>query len=132
MNDRLRELLNPVVEVCGECTEELKGYMKCGMCGRDLYSYEGKIYECPICGNFYCSECWNKMEGHEIYTGTIKTWFEKRNYGFIKSKKFREDIFIHADDAAFRPEEGEKVEFEVENTKRGPRARKIRKIGERG
>ncbi len=67
------------------------------------------------------------MEGHEIYKGVIKRWFEKRNYGFIKSKKFRKDVFIHADDADFIPEVGEKVEFEVEDTDRGPRARKIRK-----
>jgi len=127
MNDRLRELLNPVVGLCRDCEEEIKDKMKCSMCGKDLFSYEGKVYECPICGNFYCSECWEKMEGHEIYRGVIKRWFEKRNYGFIKSKKFRKDVFIHADDADFVPEVGEKVEFEVEDTDRGPRARKIRK-----
>jgi len=129
MNDRLRELLNPTVAgVCRDCEDELKDKMKCGMCGRDLFSYEGKVYECPICGNFYCSECWDKMEGKETYTGTVKIWFERRNYGFIKSRKFKEDIFIHADDASFVPGGGEKVKFEVENTERGPRARKVRKI----
>ncbi len=127
MNNKLRDLLNPAVVVCGECTDELREYMKCSMCEKDLVSYEGKVYECPICGNLYCSECWNKLEGNEVHRGTIKIWFEKRNYGFIKSKKFKDDIFIHADDANFTPKEREKVEFEIEITKRGPRARKISK-----
>jgi len=129
MNDKLKELLNPTVAgVCRDCEDELKDKMKCSMCGKDLYPYEGKVYECPICGNLYCSECWDRMEGKDVHRGTIKIWFEKRNYGFIKSGKFREDIFVHADDTPFTPREGEKVEFEVENTKRGLRARKIRRL----
>ncbi|MEA2054808.1 MAG: cold shock domain-containing protein [Candidatus Thermoplasmatota archaeon] len=127
MNDKLRELLSPDTGICKGCADELKDEMKCCMCGRNLLSYKGKVFECPVCKNFYCSECWDEMEGKEIYKGTIKTWFDKRNYGFIKSRKLEDDIFIHADDTDFTPEEGEKVEFEIEKTKKGPRARKIRK-----
>ncbi len=55
----------------------------------------GKIYECPLCEKFYCEECWDEY-GEKKFKGKIKVWFEKRNYGFIQSKKLRKDIFCTA------------------------------------
>jgi cold shock CspA family protein len=66
------------------------------------------------------------MEGWERFTGKITTWFNERKYGFIRSRKLGKEVFVHADDLDFEPQEGTKVIFEVEKTPKGLRARRIR------
>jgi len=126
MDDKVRRFLNPAEACCPECTDELREAMVCGRCGKNLYGYPGPVYECPLCEAFYCRECWGKTGEGERFTGKITTWFSRRNYGFIRSRRFSDDIFVHADDLDFDPLEGKKVSFEVEETSKGLRARRIR------
>ena len=63
--------------------------------------------------------------------GTVTKWLEGRGYGFIKCEDGKE-IFVHNSDIQGKSSlgEGEKVEFEVIDKGRGPRAVKVKPISE--
>ena len=64
--------------------------------------------------------------------GTVKWFNESRGYGFISHEDGRE-IFVHyssiEDDGFKTLHEGDSVEFELEDSPRGPRAIHVRKVG---
>lgn len=62
--------------------------------------------------------------------GTVKRWLTGRGYGFIEPDEGGEDIFLHHSElqGVDTVEEGQKVEFEVQTTEKGPRAVKVRLI----
>ena len=55
--------------------------------------------------------------------GILKTWKDGRGFGFIKPEGSHEDVFIHYFNlkGAFALLKGQRVEFDVEDTYRGPR-----------
>jgi CspA family cold shock protein len=59
--------------------------------------------------------------------GTVKRWLLGRGYGFIKPDEGEDDVFVHHSEieGAFELKEGQRVEFEVEDTYKGPRAVKV-------
>lgn len=64
----------------------------------------------------------------ERIQGTVK-WFNRtKGYGFIQ-REGGDDVFVHysaIQDAGFRTlEEGERVEFTIENTPKGPQAANV-------
>lgn len=66
----------------------------------------------------------NLKGGKGMKKGIVKSWICDRGYGFIKTKNENETVFVHRADlrGAAYLREGEKVEFQVEKTKRGPKA----------
>jgi len=66
-----------------------------------------------------------------VTKGTVVRWLSGRGYGFIKCEDGKE-IFVHNSDIQGKSmlREGEKVEFEVTDTDRGPRAVKVKPISE--
>ena len=65
--------------------------------------------------------------------GKVKMFNKEKGYGFIRSEDGT-DVFFHYSalvmDAYKTAEEGELVEFDVENSDRGLRASNVRKIAE--
>jgi cold shock CspA family protein len=62
--------------------------------------------------------------------GTVTSWVCDRGYGFIETKKDNDRVFVHRSDlvnAAYL-QEGEKVQFEVEETKQGLKATNVKPI----
>ena len=63
--------------------------------------------------------------------GTIKWFNEKKGFGFI-SKEDGSDVFVHYTGIVgngFRTlKEGQRVEFEIESSDKGPRAVSVRAI----
>jgi CspA family cold shock protein len=59
--------------------------------------------------------------------GTVKRWLLGRGYGFIKPDDDENEVFVHHSELTNAQElqEGQKVEFEVQATDRGPRAVKV-------
>lgn len=62
--------------------------------------------------------------------GTVKRWLMGRGYGFIEPEAGGEDIFVHYSEinGAYELKEGQKVEFEVQSTYKGPRAVNVKII----
>lgn len=65
-------------------------------------------------------------------TGTVKWFDERKGFGFITSED-GEDIFVHytsIQGEGFKNlNEGDQVEFEINETDRGPQASNVVKLG---
>ncbi len=54
--------------------------------------------------------------------GTVKFFNEEKGFGFIKPDDSQKDVFVHKSAVNGRIRENDIVEFEVEQTDRGPSA----------
>jgi CspA family cold shock protein len=64
-------------------------------------------------------------------TGTVNFFHDGRGYGFIDSDAADEDVFFHMDDVEGPDlQEGEEVEFEIEQRDKGPRAVNVTRTGD--
>ncbi len=65
-------------------------------------------------------------------TGTVKWFNEKKGFGFISPDNGGEDLFIHhsnIDAQGFRTlKEGQKVEFEMREGRKGPEATGVKAL----
>jgi CspA family cold shock protein len=62
--------------------------------------------------------------------GTIKWYNPRKGYGFIQGEDGK-DVFVHMTaipEGAGYLHEGDQVEYEVEETERGPNAKNIKKL----
>ena len=61
--------------------------------------------------------------------GTVKFFNNMKNYGFIEPDEGDEDLFVHRSDLeGTSVEEEDRVEFDVEEGEKGPKAVNVRKI----
>jgi len=62
--------------------------------------------------------------------GKVKKWLDDRGYGFISSEEHSSEIFVHSSNIEGKSalNEGEEVEFEIENSDKGPRAIKVKSV----
>jgi CspA family cold shock protein len=69
------------------------------------------------------------MRRKKVMTGTVKWFNNKKGYGFI-TKDDGEDVFVHysaIDMEGFKTlEEGQRVEFEIEQSEKGPQAVEVK------
>ena len=64
-------------------------------------------------------------------TGTVKKWMDRSGYGFITTTEGK-DVFVHSSAIQGKSslKEGEKVEFEIIETPRGPKALNVKSVSE--
>ena len=62
--------------------------------------------------------------------GKVKKWLDQRGFGFISSEEHSSEIFVHSSNIEGKSSltEGEEVEFEIENSDKGPRAIKVKPV----
>jgi len=70
------------------------------------------------------------MEVRLLHKGTVKRWLTGRGYGFIGVNGQETDVFVHNSDVEGRSSLsiGERVEFDIEETDRGPRAVNVQQV----
>jgi len=56
--------------------------------------------------------------------GEVKRWLDTRGYGFIEVEDQDDDVFVHHSElnGTYSLMRGQKVEFEIESSYKGPRA----------
>ncbi len=61
--------------------------------------------------------------------GTVAFFNDTGGYGFIETDESDEDVFFHMEDIGGPDlEEGEEVEFEIEQAEKGPRAKQLTRL----
>lgn len=60
-------------------------------------------------------------------TGTIKFFDNAKGFGFIKPDEGSKDVFVHKTGLAGPVSEGDRVEYEIGDGKKGPEARKVKR-----
>ena len=63
--------------------------------------------------------------------GEVKRWLDGRGFGFIDVDEQDEDVFVHYSElkGTYSLMRGQKVEFELESTFKGPRAVNVKVLG---
>ena len=63
--------------------------------------------------------------------GEVKRWLDGRGFGFIDVDDQDEDVFVHYSElrGTYSLMRGQKVEFELESTFKGPRATNVKVLG---
>ena len=59
--------------------------------------------------------------------GTVKWFSTEKGYGFIEQES-GSDLFVHQNDVASAIREGDRVEFEVGEGRKGPCAKDVRAV----
>lgn len=62
-------------------------------------------------------------------TGTVKFFNDEKGFGFIKYDDSEKEIFVHKTGLIDNIKENDKVEFDVEEGRRGPNATSVKVIG---
>jgi CspA family cold shock protein len=62
-------------------------------------------------------------------TGTVEFFHDRKGYGFIETEDADDDVFFHMEDVGGPDlEEGQEVEFEIEEADQGPRAVDLQRL----
>jgi CspA family cold shock protein len=62
-------------------------------------------------------------------TGTVEFFHDRKGYGFIETEDADEDVFFHMEDVGGPDlEEGQDVEFDIEDADQGPRAVNLQRL----
>ncbi len=61
-------------------------------------------------------------------TGTVKFFNQSKGYGFIVVDDTKEEIFVHANDLKETVGENDRVQFEIQEGKKGLNAANVNKI----
>jgi len=62
-------------------------------------------------------------------TGTVEFFHDRKGYGFIETEDADDDVFFHMEDVGGPDlEEGQEVEFDIEEADQGPRAVNLKRL----
>ena len=63
-----------------------------------------------------------------MLTGTVKFYNDSKGFGFIVADDNQEEIFVHQTGLIHEIQDGDRVEFEIKEGKKGPNAVKVTRI----
>ena len=71
---------------------------------------------------------WYLFRNFNMETGTVKWFNHKKGFGFIERENSDKDLFVHHTEVEGNINDGDKVEFEVGETEKGPNAVKVKTV----
>ena len=98
-------------------------YMSLGMHGLIANIYDFSSFNLIVSFNRVSNTPEVKME-----TGTVKWFNQNKGFGFIERENEDKDLFVHMTEVQGQINDGDKVEFEVGETEKGPAAQKVKKV----
>ena len=71
---------------------------------------------------------WCFLRNHSMETGTVKLINQSKGFGFIEREGAAKDLFVHQTEVEGNIGDGDKGEFDVGESEKGPNAVKVKRV----